>query len=138
MRGREVGDASTKICGKTLARVLKHQMPAICRTQGCPEKALEQLGHCAVCYARYWRDRGDGRRLVAAARRERWELFSCLEEPEARRFAEHLVGHARLGRRSVMWAIADFVAETRETQFPAAGDAVSACRRLRLIPGGAA
>ncbi len=113
-------------------------MPAICRTQGCPDPALEQLGHCAVCYARYQRDRGDGRRLAAAARREHCELFSCLEEPEARRFAEHLVGHARLGRRSVICAIADFVAETRETQFPAAGDAVSGChRRLRLMPGGA-
>ena len=68
-------------------------------------------------------------------------MFACLQEPEARRLAEHVVGHARLGRHSVMWAVADFIAETCEAQLRAVGvgESVSAFRpRLRLIPGGAA
>jgi hypothetical protein len=39
-----------------------------------------------------------------------------LGDRDARRLAEHLVGHARLGRRSVMFAMSDFKAETRDAQ----------------------
>jgi hypothetical protein len=96
-----------------------------------------ELGYCPPCDARYHKSRDDGERLAAAARARHWELFAWLDEPQARRLAEHLVGNARIERRSIMHAVADFIAEASDVNQPA-GDRASGRGRLRAIDGGAA
>ncbi|MGO9960842.1 MAG: hypothetical protein ACLP50_33505 [Solirubrobacteraceae bacterium] len=90
---------------------------------------------------RYQRHRRDRARLGGATRRRRWERFACLDEQQARELAEHVVGHARIGRDATLYAIADFIAETHEAALGSlqpAGPTVSAPRpRLRVIGGGA-
>jgi hypothetical protein len=113
-------------------------MPFVCRTVGCAATVAGALGYCPVCHGRYVQARADGDRLVAAARRRYWELFACLEEPQARRLAEHLVGHARIGRRSVMFAVADFVAEAHEPDRRAVPTMRDRRPILRLMVGGGA
>ena len=123
-----------RICVKTGRGLLNREMPTVCRTPGCANARYDRLGHCAVCGCRYRHDRTRLDGLAAAARREHWELFTALDERDAVALAEHLVGHARLGRRTPMFAIADLLAEARELADTARG---RRARPGRPVCGGA-
>jgi hypothetical protein len=112
-------------------------MPPVCRTPGCAGTAAGRLRYCPACDARYEQARSDRDQLAAAARHRHWPLFACLEQPEASTLAEHVVGNARIGRGSVMYAIADYLAEACERHC-AMDDTAGARRPLRVIRGGAA
>jgi hypothetical protein len=117
-------------------------MAHVCRTYGCAHAPIDGLGHCLTCGHRYAADRRADDALAAAARRQNWELFVFLDETYARRFAEHLVGNARIGPGAILYAVIDLLAEAEEAALltiepTAETRSLPRGPQLRLIHGGA-
>lgn len=128
------------LCVKTVAGALKRCMPNVCRTSGCSGASIDELRHCPACGVRYRRERRRGRELASATRRVNWDLFVFLDEPHARRLAEHIVGNARIGRTAILYAVSDFIAEAHDSAAGESGGEQLTRRlrgRLRVLPGGA-
>jgi hypothetical protein len=89
-------------------------MTPICRTSGCTQSEVDELGYCEFCRQRYDADR-DLMAVVGERVRLRYPwLFSALGKDQARALAAHAAGNTVIGRTAIWWAITDFVAEARE------------------------
>jgi hypothetical protein len=112
-------------------------MPSVCRTAGCPRVELDELGYCPACRARYDQRRRDTARVEQKLRVRHWRLFARLSDEQADQLAGHAAGNLLAGRPQIGWAIADMLAEARDsTALAAAAAGLPPRPRLRVIEGG--